>query len=220
MFHKEGYKIIGISSLLFTAALLSVWFLIPSNIVLQIILSVIILDLWIIILQFFRNPKRSIPSYDDHLIYAPADGKVVVMEEVFENEFMNKKCIQISIFMSPFNVHVNRNPVSGLIKYYKYHPGKFLMAWNPKSSTDNERTTIVYGLKSGKDILIRQIAGFLARRIICYAQSGQTVRQGEDIGFIRFGSRVDLLLPLDVKINVKIGDVVTGNKSVIAEIND
>ena len=220
MFHKEGFKIITISSLMFTCILAALWFLVTDYFVLKIVVSVLITDLWFIILQFFRNPKRPIPSFDENLIYAPADGKVVVIEEVFENECLNQKCIQVSIFMSPFNVHVNRNPVSGLIKYYKYHPGKFLMAWNPKSSTDNERTTIVYSLKSGKDILIRQIAGFLARRIICYAENGQAVKQGEDIGFIRFGSRVDLLLPLDVKINVKIGDVVTGNKSVIAEIKE
>jgi phosphatidylserine decarboxylase len=220
MFHKEGFKIITISSLLFTCILADLCFLVADYFVLKIVVSFLISDLWFIILQFFRNPKRPIPTFDENLIYAPADGKVVVIEEVFENECLNQKCIQVSIFMSPFNVHVNRNPVSGLIKYYKYHPGKFLMAWNPKSSTDNERTTIVYSLKSGKDILIRQIAGFLARRIICYAETGQVVKQGEDIGFIRFGSRVDLLLPLDVNINVKIGDVVTGNKSVIAEIKE
>ncbi|MGB3801718.1 MAG: phosphatidylserine decarboxylase family protein [Lewinella sp.] len=169
------------------------------------------------ILQFFRNPRRMVPEEADHLVYAPADGKVVVIEEAYEQEYFRAKRLQVSIFMSPVNVHVNRNPVSGLVKYNKYHPGKYLVAWHPKSSTENERTTVV--IDTGEtEILLRQIAGALAKRIKNYLEEGQQVVQGEDFGFIKFGSRVDLFLPLGTQLRVEIGQKVKGNKTVIAEL--
>ncbi|PPK88319.1 phosphatidylserine decarboxylase [Neolewinella xylanilytica] len=169
------------------------------------------------ILQFFRNPRRMVPEEADHLVYAPADGKVVVIEEAYEPEYFRAKRLQVSIFMSPVNVHVNRNPVSGLVKYNKYHPGKYLVAWHPKSSTENERTTVV--IDTGEtEILLRQIAGALAKRIKNYLEEGQQVVQGEDFGFIKFGSRVDLFLPIGTRLRVEIGQKVKGNKTVIAEL--
>ncbi len=169
------------------------------------------------ILQFFRNPRRMVPEEADHLVYAPADGKVVVIEEAYEPEYFRAKKLQVSIFMSPVNVHVNRNPVSGLVKYNKYHPGKYLVAWHPKSSTENERTTVV--IDTGEtEILLRQIAGALAKRIKNYLVEGQQVVQGEDFGFIKFGSRVDLFLPIGTRLRVEIGQKVKGNKTVIAEL--
>jgi phosphatidylserine decarboxylase len=151
-------------------------------------------------------------------VYAPADGKIVVIEPVFESEYFKEERIQVSIFMSPLNVHVNRNPIGGKINYYKYHPGEFLVAWHPKSSTENERTTIVFG--EGKNaLLVRQIAGAVARRICSYVNVGQEVKQGEDFGFIKFGSRVDLFLPMDANIKVQMGEVSIGNKTIIATLN-
>lgn len=172
---------------------------------------------FLIVLQFFRDPTRMVPEEADHLVYAPADGKVVVIEEAYEPEYFKAKRLQISIFMSPVNVHVNRNPVSGLVKYNKYHPGKYLVAWHPKSSTENERTTVV--IDTGEtEILMRQIAGALAKRIKNYLEVGQQVVQGEDFGFIKFGSRVDVFLPLGTQLKVEIGQKVKGNKTVIAEL--
>ena len=171
----------------------------------------------ITILQFFRNPTRTFVT-GDNLIIAPADGKVVVMEETTESEFFKDKRLQLSIFMSPINVHINRYPIAGNVKFFKYHPGKFLAAWEPKSSTDNERTTIVVEHKNGKQILFRQIAGALARRIVWYCKEGDVAAQCQEMGFIKFGSRVDLFLPIGTKLNVKIGDVVKGSQSVLAEI--
>jgi phosphatidylserine decarboxylase len=173
--------------------------------------------LFLTVLQFFRNPTRMVPEEADHLVYAPADGKVVVIEEAYEPEYFREKRLQVSIFMSPVNVHVNRNPVSGLVKYNKYHPGKYLVAWHPKSSTENERTTVV--IDTGEtEILMRQIAGALAKRIKNYLEVGQQVVQGEDFGFIKFGSRVDVFLPLGTTLKVEIGQKVKGNKTVIAEL--
>jgi len=172
---------------------------------------------FLLILQFFRNPDRQILQSDDSLIYTPADGKVVVIEETTETEYFNDQRIQVSIFMSPTNVHVNRNPMSGIINYFKYHPGKYLVAWHPKSSTENERTTLVIGNNKG-EILLRQIAGALARRIVYYIDEGDQVEQGQDFGFIKFGSRVDVFLPLDADIKVNIDDKVKGNRTVIAEL--
>ncbi|MBL7859104.1 MAG: phosphatidylserine decarboxylase family protein [Cyclobacteriaceae bacterium] len=172
---------------------------------------------YLIILQFFRNPIFSI-SKNDKQVLAPADGKVVVIEETDEHEYLKGKRKQISIFMSPVNVHVNRTPVGGVISYYKYHPGKYLVAWHPKSSTENERTTVVVKMKNGTEILFRQIAGALARRIKCYVSVGQPFEQGDEFGFIKFGSRVDIFLPLDSKVNVKMGDVTKGGRTVIAEL--
>ncbi len=170
-----------------------------------------------ILLQFFRNPVRQIAVADNHLIYAPADGRVCVIEEVVETQYFKGKRLQVSIFMSPFNVHVNRNPVSGVVNYFKYHPGKYLVAWHPKSSTENERTTVVYGL-GDTEILMRQIAGALAKRIKWYISEGDRVDQGGEMGFIKFGSRVDLYLPLDAKVEVTMDQMVKGNKTVIARI--
>lgn len=171
-----------------------------------------------LIIQFFRVPSR-VFSFTDNDILCPADGKVVVIEEVTESEYFKDRRIQVSIFMSPMNVHSNYNPISGLMKYVKYHPGLFLVAWHPKSSTDNERTTMVIEHSSGKEVLFRQIAGAVARRICYYVQPGQTVKTGDEFGFIKFGSRVDVLLPLDCKINVKIGDTVKAKLTKLGELN-
>ena len=172
---------------------------------------------YLLILQFFRLPIFEIKKNDAHVI-APADGKVVVIEETEETEYLKSKRKQVSIFMSPINVHVNRMPVAGSISYFKYHPGKYLVAWHPKSSTENERTTVVAKMKNGTEILFRQIAGALARRIKWYVQEGQTLQQGDEFGFIKFGSRVDIFLPLNAKILVKPGDITKGGKTVIAEL--
>jgi len=172
---------------------------------------------YLVILQFFRNPLRLIPVADNNIIYAPADGKVVVIEEAEETEYFQDQRLQVSIFMSPVNVHVNRNPVGGKVTYNAYHPGKYLVAWHPKSSTENERTTVV--IDNGRsEILLRQIAGALAKRIKNYLEVGQAVRQGDDFGFIKFGSRVDLFLPVGTKIEVELNQKVKGNKTVIARL--
>ena len=176
------------------------------------------LFLIITILQFFRSPNRTIILNDNHII-APADGKVVVIEEVVESEYFKDKRLQISIFMSPINVHVNRYPINGIVKYSKYHPGLFLVAWHPKSSTDNERTTIVVEHTNGQSVLFRQIAGALARRIVNYSKEGDIAKQGEEFGFIKFGSRVDLLLPLSVKVNVQLQQTVRGRQTIIASFS-
>lgn len=216
MFHKEGSKIILISALLFVLAIVSAGELINLN-WLRISLQLIALFLFIIVLQFFRNPNRNILANDNQIV-APVDGKVVVIEEVFESEYFKDKRLQVSIFMSPINVHVTRYPVSGLVKFSKYHPGKFLVAWHPKASTENERTTIVIENKAFGEILYRQIAGALAKRIVNYAEQETQVVQGTDAGFIKFGSRVDLFLPLGTKINVKLNEIAIGNKTIIAII--
>lgn len=171
---------------------------------------------FVLFLQFFRNPGRNTVVNTNHII-APADGKVVVIEEVEEPEYFKDKRIQVSIFMSPLNVHVNRNPISGVVSYFKYHPGQYLVAWHPKSSTLNERTTTVIKKEDGTEVLFRQIAGAVARRIRWYVAEGDTAVQGQEMGFIKFGSRVDVFLPLGTKINAKIGDVTRGGETVIAE---
>ena len=171
----------------------------------------------ITILQFFRDPKRTF-TIDEGKIIAPADGKVVVIEETEEGEYFKDKRLQVSIFMSPVNVHINRYPIAGKVAFFKYHPGKFLAAWEPKSSTDNERTTVVVEHKNGKQILFRQIAGALARRIVWYCKEGDTAQQCQEMGFIKFGSRVDLFLPLGTKLHVKIGDVVKGSQTALGDI--
>ncbi len=171
-----------------------------------------------LIFNFFRNPPRPIPTIDNHLVYAPADGKVVVIEEVEETEFFKDRRKMVSIFMNPLNVHVNRYPFGGKVIYTKYHPGLYLVAWHPKSSTDNERNTVVIERQDGVRIMMRQIAGALARRICCYSKPGQPCTQGDDFGFIKFGSRVDLYLPLNAEINVQLEQLVFGNTHVIARI--
>jgi phosphatidylserine decarboxylase len=172
---------------------------------------------FLIILQFFRHPSRNTPANPGHVI-APADGKVVVVEETEEPEYFKGKRLQVSIFMSPFNVHVNRNPVGGKVQYFRYHPGKYLVAWHPKSSTENERTTVVVRTASGTDVLFRQIAGALAKRIRWYVAEGDAVKQGEEFGFIKFGSRVDIFLPLDAQVQVAIGQHTTGGETVVAKL--
>ena len=212
-FHKEGYTSLII---VIVTGLVLIWF---SNIFgnkLLIYLSYIIsLFLIIVVMQFFRNPIR-ILKLDENSIISPADGKVVVIENVFEPEYLKTNCIQISIFMSPTNVHINRNPVSGIVSFFKYHPGKFLVAWHPKSSTENERTTIAIKTAKGEEILMRQIAGALARRIVWYCKENDVVKQTNEFGFIKFGSRVDLYLPLTSKINVQLNQIVKGGISELA----
>jgi len=216
MFHKEGQKIIIITFFIVVAAILAAQFYVEVE-WLRLTIQIIALVLLIAILQFFRNPKRLVtPNFDD--ILAPVDGKVVVIEEVDEPEYFKEKRRQVSIFMSPVNVHVTRYPASGTITYSKYHPGKYLVAWHPKSSTENERTTVVLHTPKFGEIGYRQIAGAMARRIVNYAEEGEQVTQGQDAGFIKFGSRVDLLLPLDCNITVKLGQKVVGAKTCIASI--
>ncbi len=218
-FHKEGTPSILLVGLLALILILSAILLVPSTLlVIQVLMITLAVVLMVFILQFFRNPERPIAAQNDAVIYAPADGKIVVIEQTQENEFLNEACIQVSIFMSPLNVHVNRNPINGKIAYSKYHPGKFLMAWNPKASTENERTTVAYDLPNGQRLVMRQIAGFLARRIVNYLKAGDQVRQGEDMGFIKLGSRVDLFLPLDADIKVELGQMVYGNTDTIAHL--
>ena len=214
-FHKEGYKIIVVSLLLSIAGVLLVEKFIAIAWVVKSI-QILILGFLIIILQFFRNPKRKTVLNEKHII-APVDGKVVVIEEVEETEYFKDKRLQVSIFMSPINVHVTRYAMSGTVNYSKYHPGKYLVAWHPKASTENERTTIVLENGVFGEILYRQIAGALAKRIVNYAKKGTQIVQGTDAGFIKFGSRVDLFLPLDTELTVKLGDVVKGGTQVIAE---
>jgi phosphatidylserine decarboxylase len=215
MFHKEGSKIILISTFLSTVIILASPYIFPNTIWLQKAVQILTLAFLILILQFFRNPKRHL-EVNDYNIIAPVDGKVVVIEEVMEPEYFKDKRLQVSIFMSPINVHVTRYATSGKIKYSKYHPGKYLVAWHPKASTENERTTVVIENRIFGEILYRQIAGALAKRIVNYAEEGMNVRQGADAGFIKFGSRVDIYLPLGTKVNIKIGQKATGNETIIA----
>lgn len=213
--HREGYWYILIATVLWAGLAWAMFHFIPSSLDwLSGAISFILFLLWFWVVIFFRLPVRNL-IHGESKIIAPADGKVVVIEETYEAEYFKEKRLQVSIFMSPINVHVNRNPVSGVVKYMKYHAGKYLVAWHPKSSTENERTTIVIGNDNG-DILMRQIAGALARRICWYVNEGDTVRQNEEFGFIKFGSRVDLFLPLGTQVDVKIGDVVKGGVTVIA----
>ncbi|ARV14954.1 phosphatidylserine decarboxylase family protein [Polaribacter sp. SA4-12] len=214
-FHKEGYKIITIALILSVAGILLAENFIEIPWLVKAI-QILIIGFLIIILQFFRNPKRVAPL-NDNVLVAPVDGKVVVIEEVEEPEYFKGKRLQVSIFMSPINVHVTRYAMSGVVKYSKYHPGKYLVAWHPKASTENERTSIVVNNKSFGDVLYRQIAGALAKRIVNYAKVGDKTIQGADAGFIKFGSRVDLFLPLGTKLNVSLGDKVKGGVQVIAE---
>ena len=214
MFHKEGAKIILIATTLTVAILLlSDQFIAVYWI--QKTVQILTLGFLILILQFFRNPVRNVIINDNHII-APVDGKVVVIEEVFESEYFNDKRMQVSIFMSPINVHVTRYAANGKINFSKYHPGKYLVAWHPKASTENERTTVVIETKVFGEILYRQIAGALARRIVNYAEEGMQVVQGEDAGFIKFGSRVDLFLPVGTTINVQLNQTAVGGETIIA----
>jgi len=213
--HKEGYKTIAVIAIAMSIIiLLSFQFLSGSYPILCAIISLAAIGFLLFIISFFRIPTRTF-AYGENLIIAPADGKVVTIEEVQADEYFTDKRIQVSIFMSPLNVHVNRNPISGEIIYNKYHPGKFLVAWHPKSSTDNERHCVAYR-KNGKELLLKQIAGAVARRIVNYTKVGEQVKQNEEMGFIKLGSRVDLLLPLNAKILVKVGDISTGGITPVA----
>lgn len=214
MFHKEGHQIILISFLIVAAIVLGTEYGISQPLV-KILIQITGLVLLVIVLQFFRNPKRITPKNKNHVI-APVDGKVVVIEEVYEKEYFKEKRIQVSIFMSPLNVHVTRYAIGGEISFSKYHPGKFLVAWHPKSSEENERTTVVLKNEVFGEILYRQIAGALARRIVNYAKSGTQIEQGSDAGFIKFGSRVDLFFPLGTPIDVVLNQTVKGGVDVIA----
>lgn len=215
MFHKEGHKIIVITLIIVVGLFLIIdSFNLASW--LSMLIMIVLLVFLILILQFFRNPKRSIFLNDSHVV-SPVDGKVVVIEEVQENEYFKDKRIQVSVFMSPLNVHVTRYPIGGEVAFSKYHPGKYLVAWHPKASEENERTTVVVDNPVFGKVLYRQIAGALAKRIVNYAKLGTHVNQGDDSGFIKFGSRVDLFLPLDSKIKVQLNQKVRGSESIIAE---
>ena len=215
--HKEGYNTIILVFLLLVALNVVNYLYIDILMIKSFLITVSII-FFSVIVRFFRKPERIIEKFDDNLIYAPADGTVVVVEETDEGEFFKDRRIQISIFMSPYNVHINWIPLSGVIKYFKYHPGKNFIAHKPKSSTDNERTTTVVENENGVIYLMRQIAGAVARRIVFYAKEGMEFKQGEELGFIKFGSRVDLFLPLDSEILIKIDDKTVGNKTPIARV--
>jgi len=212
--HREGYSIIIGYAVIAVVLGLLFWFFLPRFLALLLLAGLVVLG--VLVVQFFRDPARALPRVDDKLIYAPADGKVCAIEEVDEPEYFQDRRLLVSIFMSPLNVHVNRNPVSGTLAYVQYHAGSYLTAWHPKSSTENERSTVVYTTPHG-EVLMRQVAGAVARRICCYVEPGDVVVQGDDMGFIKFGSRVDLYLPLDVQLQVKLNDVVQGKLDVVAK---
>jgi phosphatidylserine decarboxylase len=215
--HKEGYSTLVIGALFVIVLHIGADYYLGNYPAVRTAILVASILFYLVLLQFFRHPKRVILRKENQ-IFAPADGKVVVIEETEESEVLKDKRIQVSIFMSPLNVHVNRYPISGKVSYFKYHPGLYLVAWHPKSSTENERTTVVIETGNKTQILLRQIAGALARRIVCYAHSDLMVKQGEEMGFIKFGSRVDVFLPLGTKINVQLNQKVTGGISVLAEL--
>lgn len=216
MFHKEGAKIIFVSVIITVLLFLLVDYTVSIE-WLRVTLLLIVLGFLVLVLQFFRNPKRNTPINPNHII-SSVDGKVVVIEEVFENEYFNDKVRMVSVFMSPLNVHVTRYPISGKVVYSKYHPGKYLVAWHPKASEENERTTVVVENETFGKVMYRQIAGALAKRIVNYAKEGEVAKQGADAGFIKFGSRVDIYLPLKAEVKVTLGQKVKGGIDVIAEI--
>ncbi len=213
--HKEGYADIATAAVIVAAIIVAFKIFGDQQSKDPVALYIVLLIFLGLIVQFFRNPSRKI-NLDQNIVLSPADGRVVVVEETTEQEFFELPMKQVSIFMSPLNVHVNRYPVSGKVLYQKHHPGKYLVAWNPKSSLLNERTSIAFETEGGKQMLMHQVAGFLARRIVCYAKKDQKVTQGDDLGFIKFGSRVDIYLPLDSEVKVKIGEVVKGGITQIA----
>lgn len=213
--HREGFRYIIMATIAWAIiGYLSFHFLV-SFIWLAYLINAAVFLIWFWVLWFFRLPNRQL-TVADNLVISPADGKVVVIEETYEPEFFKDNRLQISVFMSPLNVHVNRSPINGIVKYLKYHPGKYLVAWHPKSSTENERTTVVVG-NNKIQILLRQIAGAMARRICYYVKEGDTLQQNGEFGFIRFGSRVDIFLPIGTQVDVKIGQVVQGGVTVLAK---
>lgn len=216
MIHREGYTIL-ITTFVVLAVIVYLVFRFSDITWLRYLIVFAAVVVFGLFAQFFRNPSRNTVLNSNHVI-APADGKVVVIENVEEPEYFKGTRKQISIFMSPLNVHVNRNPISGVVSYFKYHPGKYLVAWHPKSSTDNERTTTVIKHENGEEVLFRQIAGAVARRICYYVDTGDTVKQGEEMGFIKFGSRIDVFVPTDSKITVDIDQITRGGETVLAEL--
>ena len=219
--NKEGYKIITVSGVCLAALWTLAYYMVEAHehMWLLILLSLMFLMLWFFIVSFFREPRR-IKIHDDDLVFSPCDGRVVVTEIVEDSEYFHGKRLQVSIFMSVTNVHINWFPVGGVVKYFKYHPGRFLVAWHPKSSTDNERTTTVVQTRKGVEVLFRQIAGFVARRIVSYVKVDEHVHQNDKCGFIKFGSRIDILLPTNAELLVEIGDRVVGTQTPIARVGD
>jgi phosphatidylserine decarboxylase len=215
--HREGRTLLFVLLIILFVLNWAIFYFYPQQVVVQNSVILVSVIFYLLILQFFRNPVFAIQK-NENIVLAPADGKVVVIEETEEAEYLKGRRKQISIFMSPVNVHVNRMPVGGVVSFYKYHPGKYLVAWHPKSSTENERTTVVVKTREGVEILFRQIAGALARRIKCYVETGKAFEQGQEFGFIKFGSRVDIFLPLDAEVKVKIGDITKGGRTIIAEL--
>lgn len=217
--NKEGYRIIAVSGLLCLLLWMLVWYLISRHYAtsMLIISTVVLLSLWFFIVAFFREPRR-VKIHDPELVFSPCDGRVVVTEVVREDEHVKEEMLQISIFMSITNIHMNWLPVGGVVEYYKYHPGKFLIAWHPKSSTENERTTTVVRMEHGERILFRQVAGFVARRIVSYVKVGDKVNQNDVFGFIKFGSRIDVLVPKGSELLVEIGDKVVGSQTPIVRL--
>ncbi|MCC3155971.1 phosphatidylserine decarboxylase family protein [Hymenobacter sp. 15J16-1T3B] len=215
--HKEGRRILFFTLLALLAVNLLLYQFNEQGVGFNRVFSGVSVVAFLLLLQFFRSPYRNLLTHED-IVIAPADGKVVVIEDVHEPEFFDGVRKQISIFMSPINVHITRNPVSGTVKYFKYHPGKYLVAWHPKSSTKNERTTVVVETEAGPQVLFRQIAGAMARRIVWYVNEGDEVSQGEEFGFIKFGSRVDVFVPVDTDVKVQIGEKVKGGQTVIAQL--
>lgn len=215
--HREGRTLLFVLLIILFAINAAIFHFYGEHTVIANVVLGTSIVFYLLVLQFFRNPVFTINQNPKHVL-APADGKVVVIEETEETEYLKEKRKQISIFMSPVNVHVNRMPVSGEISYYRYHPGKYLVAWHPKSSTENERTTVAVRMKDGSEILFRQIAGALARRIKCYVKEGQSLNQGDEFGFIKFGSRVDIFLPLNATVTVKVGDITKGGRTILAEL--
>ena len=215
--HKEGRRILFVTLLVLIALNLALYYWNKGNDVVNYLITGATVIIFLLILQFFRSPFRHMFTHED-LLLAPADGKVVVIEKVHEPEYFDDERMQISIFMSPINVHVTRNPISGIVKYFKYHPGNYLVAWHPKSSTLNERTTVVVESDAGPLVLFRQIAGAMARRIVWYVNEGDEVSQGEEFGFIKFGSRVDIFVPLDAEIKVELGQKVKGGETVLCQL--
>lgn len=216
--HREGRVLLFVLLVVLFALNWALTHFLPTALVIQNIAIVISIAFYLLILQFFRVPVFDVKKNEKYVL-APADGKVVVIEEVVETEYFKEKRKQISIFMSPVNVHINRMPVAGEVVFSKYHPGKYLVAWHPKSSTENERTTVVARMKNGTEVLFRQIAGALARRILCYVKEGQVLEQGQEFGFIKFGSRVDIFLPVNAIVKVKIGEISKGGKTILAELH-
>lgn len=216
--HKEGRVLLFILLLVLFAANALLAYFFPEKVLTQQIAIGVSIVVYLLVLQFFRSPKVEIQTNDRHVL-APADGRIVTIEETEETEYLNEWRRQISIFMSPINVHVNRSPVTGVVSFFRYHPGKYLVAWHPKSSTENERTTVAVKMTSGVEILVRQIAGAVARRIKWYVKEGQPIAQGQEFGFIKFGSRVDVFIPKDAHVIVSVGDKTIAGKTILAELS-